>query len=135
MEAKDYFYINPASYGYDELSDFRDKLVDAYENYEDMCAREYAEKLSDIDPNSFKGKKIAKKIINTYADKMSDIQIVLEMVQEELDKRDEYYEQQRYIDGGNIKKSNLSDEDFLRKEQEKTTRIRRIIDLDNSSDN
>lgn len=135
MELKEYFGMNPALYSDEDLLVFRDKLLGTYDFYQKEWAEELAEIANDesFDQYSFKGKRQINKLTNKYADIMSDVEVILEVVQGELDKRDHYNEQQRYLADGNYKKEEISEAEFLKREYEKTQRIRRIIadDKDN----
>lgn len=120
------------NYSTETLLAMRDEALDKYDAYVEKWAVELKaitdEK--DFDQYSKKSEKKVKKLNNKYLDPMTDIEVVLATIQEELDKRDNYNEQQRYVEGGNYIRDNISDEDFLKREQEKTERIRSILSGD-----
>ena len=51
--------------------------------------------------------------------------MLLDVIDDEMQKREKFKDEQRYVDGGNITTSELSGEEFLKEEQKKTERIRR----------
>lgn len=118
----------PADFSDEELLDLRDKILDLHDKTIDGWSKELAQICDDdFDQYSFWGKKKLEKLTNKWSEKLADIEVSLDMIQEELDKRDNYNEQQRYMDGGKYKTTEMSDEEFLRIEQEKTERIREIL--------
>lgn len=114
----------------DELRALRDEALVKYDDIIDTWAVELKEinEKTDFDPYSRKGERIISKLGKKYADPLSDVEIVLETIQDELDKRDNYNEQQRYMEGGDYTRSELDDNEFLKREKEKTERIRKILE-------
>lgn len=113
----------------EELYMMRDEALDKYDRYVEEWAiglKEITDE-KDFDQYSRKSEKKVAKLNKRFLDPMTDIEIVLATIQEELDKRDNYNEQQRYMEGGNYQAANIEDDEFLKREQEKTERIRSIL--------
>lgn len=118
-----------ANYTEDELKNMRDYALQKYDDIVEMWANELQYTMSEkgFDQYTSRGEKKLNKITRKYAEMVADAEITLEMIQEELDKYEEYYEQQRYVEGGNYEYEELDEDEFLRREKEKTDRIRDII--------
>lgn len=129
MGRKDEYIVTPADFSDDDLLVIRDKTLELHDSIIEKWANELAEVCGgkDFDEYSIRNKHKVNKITTKYSKELADVEISLEMIQEELDKRESYNEQQRYIVGGNYKPSNISDEEFLKREQEKTAKIREIL--------
>ena len=114
----------------DELRTMRDEALSKYDEIIEQWSKELNEITSQkgFDQYSRKGEKLIDKLNTKYADPLTDAEIVLETIQEELNKRENYYEQQRYMDSGNYTSIKIEDEEFLKREKEKTDRIRQILD-------
>ena len=118
-----------SNYTEDELKDLRDIALRKYDDIVELWAAELQFTMNEkgFDQYTKRGEKKLNKITRKYAEMVADAEITLEMIQEELDKYEEYYEQQRYIEGGNYVDEELEDDEFLKREKEKTERIRDII--------
>lgn len=131
MEVKDYFGMNPELYSDEDLRTFRDNLLEIYDLYQNEWADELAEIVNkpNFDRFSYWGKRKLKKFTYKYADKMTDVEVLLEVVQEELDKRDEK---------SGVKKlreeTEISENEFIQREMDKTQRIRDILSADEKLD-
>lgn len=124
MEVKDYFGMDPKMYRDEDLRKFRDNLLEIYDVYQHEWADELAEIVNapNFDRFSYFGKKKLKKFTNKYADKMADVEVLLEVVQDELDFRDEQSGLKTIKED-----EELSENEFIKKEMEKTERIRNIL--------
>ena len=116
-------------YSEDELKELRNIALQRYDDIVEMWANElkYITDEKGFDQYSRSGERKLNKLTKKYAEMIADAEITLEMIQEELDKYDEYYEQQRYVEGGNYKEEEIDEDEFLKREKEKTDRIRKII--------
>ena len=129
---KNYIGTTPADYSDKDLLLYRDKMRDLYEEIVDGWAKELAQTCDkDFDEYSFSGKRKINKLTKKWSEKLSSVQVALEMVQEELVKRNYYDDKQSYFIDGDYKSStNLSDDEFLRIEQEKTEMLKSILSDD-----
>ena len=134
--AKEINYINLAQYSDDQLKMMRDDALLKHDEIIEDWAKELGSIMNEkgFDQYSRKGERRLNKLNKKYADPLSDAQVVLISIQEELDKRDNYYEQQRYMQGGKRYIENIDDDEFLKREMEKTARIRAMLD-DSDEDN
>ena len=118
-----------SNYTEDELKELRDIALKKYDDIVELWASELQFTMNEkgFDQYTSRGERKINKITKKYAEMIADAEITLEMIQEELDKYEEYYEQQRYIEGGNYTNEDIEEDDFLKREKEKTERIRDII--------
>jgi len=130
MDLEKYLGMNPEMYSDADLIKLRDSFLEIYETYEEEWAEELAEIMNNpkFDQYSFFGKRKLKKFNEKHADKMSTVEVLLEIIQEELDRRDNngiyvFNKEENDYDSS----SNVSEDEFIRKEREKTERIREII--------
>ena len=91
---------------------------------------EMAECLSDerFDAYSFFGKRKLRKIAKKYDGSLAGAEIYLKMIQRELSKREDEEEIARYSGRSIVKQKQISEEEFLQKEQDKTWAYRSKIE-------
>ena len=101
-----------------------EKIMDAMAN--DLKAVD----TENFDPYSFRGERVLNKIAKKHAGKIAEVDMLLEVIDDEMARRDHYNEQQRYIEGGNYKKfdPSITTEEFLESEQKKIKRTRKQIE-------
>ena len=128
----DYMNVNLVNFNDDELIELRNNLEIEYGKYIEDWGREVGYMINEqnVDPYSFWGEKKVNKVIKKYADKTSDIQIIMENIDRELQNRDNYKFQQSFIGGKKYYDDNLTEEEFFEKEELKTMKYRK-----NSDDN
>lgn len=121
-----------ANYTDKELEDARNKLEIEYGQKVEEWAHEVAVLINDknVDPYSFWGEKKLKKITRKYTDITSDIQIAVEKLNAELQKRDNYNFEQSFIRGKKYYDDTLTEKEFFEKEQLKTLKYKKSIGLD-----
>lgn len=108
-----------------ELLIMHDELVDAWTDEVKLYDTE------DFDPYSFFGERKLKKIAKKHAGKIAEVDLLIGVIDDEMSRREKYYEEQRYSGNGKVKQSfDGSDEEFLKREQEKTDSIRKIYEDD-----
>ena len=134
LDLDKYLGMDPTVYSDFDLRNLRNSFLEIYEAYEEACAEEMAEifKTPKFDQYSFFGKRKLKKFTQKYADKLATLEVLLEVIQEELDKRDGKIDQY----GRKVEEEfkQVSEFEFLKAEQEKTDRIREIISSDPEED-
>ncbi len=83
----------------------------------------------DFDPYSFFGEKKLKKLAKAHAKKVAEVDMLIGVIDDEMKKRENYNEEQRYVDNGNyVPKYSLDPDEYLKTEQEKTEKIRKGIE-------
>lgn len=124
--------INLADYTDEELIETRNRLEIEYGKQIDSWSEEVAFLINEkkVDPYSFFGERKINKVINRYADKTSDIQIAMEEINKELEKRDNFRFEQSFIGGKKYYDDTLSKEEFLKKESLKTLKHQSSINQD-----
>ena len=118
-----------ANYTDEELLDAKQKLEIEYGKYVDEWAREVAYLINEknVDPYSYWGEKKVKKVTKKYTNITSDIQLDLEKLAVELQKRDNYNFEQSFIGGKSYFDETLTEKEFFEKEQLKTLKYRKLI--------
>ena len=118
-----------ANYTDEELLDAKQKLEIEYGKYVDEWAREVAYLINEknVDPYSYWGEKKVKKVTKKYTNITSDIQLALEKLAIELQKRDNYNFEQSFIGGKSYFDETLTEKEFFEKEQLKTLKYRKLI--------
>ncbi|MBQ4542065.1 MAG: hypothetical protein IJA23_04355 [Clostridia bacterium] len=118
-----------ANYTDEELLDAKQKLEIEYGKYVDEWAREVAYLINEknVDPYSYWGEKKVKKVTKKYTNITSDIQLALEKLAVELQKRDNYNFEQSFIGGKSYFDETLTEKEFFEKEQLKTLKYRKLI--------
>lgn len=121
-----------ANYTDDELLEAKQKLEIEYGKYVDEWAREVAYLINEknVDPYSYWGEKKVKKVTKKYTNITSDIQLALEKLGVELQKRDNYNFEQSFVGGKSYFDESLTKEEFFEKEQLKTLKYRKSIGQD-----
>lgn len=113
---------NMVEYTDDDLKEFYHEVEMQKSILTEQCSSDMAVFLVDdrFDIYSRSGSRKIRKIADKYAGLIAVADHYLKVVGEELNKRDEYQEQMRYS-GKSIKKTeNISKEEFLKKEEDKT---------------
>lgn len=111
----------------DELFKFKENIENGYDELCENRAEELAmlEKNGDFDPYSFLGKKKIKSIVNKYANDDDGFDFLYKELYREFERRQisvDEFERQRLAD--NIE--NISDEEFLAREQAKTEKYKKL---------
>ncbi len=116
---KDYMDIEVINYSNKELEFIYGELSAEYDDYTDKWAKEVADiSTDDFDPYSFFGERKLKKITKKYAGTLADINSIIGIVADELNKREKVADEERYIGKGQF---NSEDKDtFLEREKMKT---------------
>lgn len=123
---KDYMYMNMINYSYQELETIHGELEVEYEKYAEAWAKEAAKLVNDgIDPYSYLGEKKLKKLAKKHASTTSDILIILENIENELDKRDKANEEAKYSGKGTYKLDTRDKQAFIDEEHLKTISYRK----------
>lgn len=107
------------NYFSEELQKMREELLDAWANELKEIETE------DFDPYSFFGKRKLKKLAQKHTPKIAEVDMLLDVIDDEMKKRETFKEQQRYVVGGKVNESKVSGEEFLKAEEKKTEKIRR----------
>lgn len=96
----------------------------------EKCASEMAEYLKDerFDPYSFFGRRKLRKIAKKYDSALAGAGIYLSIVKKALKRKEDLEEEARYSGRGIVKPKQMSDEEFLQKEQDKTWAYRSKIE-------
>lgn len=122
------------NFSYAELTD--DQLVELKNNLEveygkliDEWGREvgYLVKEKNVDPYSRLGERKINKVIKKYADVSGPIKNIIEDIEFELAKRDNYKFQQSFIGGKSYYDENMTEAEFFEKESLKTEKYRQSI--------
>lgn len=125
IDLEQFKVLNPSDVSDEQMMYFRDELVKMHDELVDIMADEVKKyDTENFDPYSFRGERILKKISKKHAPKIAEVDMLIEVIDDEMSRRDTYNEQQRYIEGGNYKKFNDTTEEFLEKEQKKIDRKR-----------
>lgn len=133
---KDYMYVNLVDYNDDELIDIHNGLDAEYGRIVEEWGADIAKLINvqNVDPFSFFGKRKVDKLNNKYADKTSDIQILIEDIEKELEKRDKYNFEQSFIGGKSYHDKTLTEKEFFEKEELKTLKYKQSIRADRTED-
>lgn len=107
------------NYFSEELQKMREELLDAWANELKEIETE------DFDPYSFFGERKLKKLAQKHTPKIAEVDMLLDVIDDEMKKRETFKEQQRYVVGGNVNEPKVSGEEFLKAEEKKTEKIRR----------
>ena len=83
-----------------------------------------------VDPDSYWGDRKINKVTRKYTDITSDIQLALEKLAVELEKRDNYNFEQSFIGGKSYHDKTLTEKEFFEREQLKTLKYRKSIGKD-----
>ena len=96
----------------------------------EKCATEMAEYLKDerFDAFSFIGRRKLKKVAKKYDGALAGAEDYMRVIKKELKKREALEEEAKYSGRGIVKPKQMSEEEFLQKEQDKTWLYRSKID-------
>lgn len=110
-----------ADYTDEELRNFVNQIAMQRSVLQERCAEEMNKYLANerFDIYSYFGKKKIDKISQKYAVYFSGADYIEEIIKEELKKRDKYNEEQRYT-GRSVAVKEISKDEFLQKEEDKT---------------
>ncbi len=119
--------LNPVDVSDEKMKYFKDELLKMHEELTDIWTEEL-KKLDNenFDPYSFSNERKLKKLAKKHSPKLAEVDMLLDVIDDELSRRDKYNEQQRYVEGGNYRQDELSDEEYFNEEVKKTERIRKI---------
>lgn len=135
MEYEKYIGMDPVNYSDSDLKNILNMLDFEYGKVMDAYAEDIkAIETPNFDPYSFFGERKINKISKKYAPVVADIEILMEDIISELQKRGKYYEEQRYMGGqsSNNESRTLSEKEFLEKEELKTLKHKQ--DLQSNGD-
>lgn len=127
---KDFDEKNIVEYTDDDLREFYAEVQKQKSVINEQCSSEMSILLKNesFDIYSWSGSRKIKKIANKYAHLLAVADDYLKIVETELRKREKYEEERRYS-GKSIKKpENISKEEFLQKETDKTWAYRSKIE-------
>ncbi len=124
------YQVNLVNYSDEDLINAKNNLDIEYGKYAELWAQEVAYLVNEknVDPYSFWGERKIKKVNTKYADKTSDIQLAIEMIDRELAKRDKYNFEQSFIGSKKYYDDTLTEEEFFEKEELKTMKYKKSID-------
>ncbi len=119
--------LNPVDVSDEKMKYFKDELLKMHEELTDIWTEEL-KKLDNenFDPYSFSNERKLKKLAKKHSPKLAEVDMLLDVIDDELSRRDKYNEQQRYVEGVNYRQDELSDEEYFNEEVKKTERIRKI---------
>lgn len=129
MSYTEYKNVNFVEFNDDELIAIRNQMEMEYGEFVDAWGKEVAFLINEkhVDPYSFWGEKKINKVIKKYADKTSDIQIIIEDIDKELFNRDNYKFQQSFLGKTGYYDDSLTQKEFFEKEQLKTLKYKQSI--------
>lgn len=130
MAKQDNFSL--ANYTEEELIAARNKLEVQYGQYIEECGRQAGilVKEKGVNPDSFWGEKKINKLIKKYSNITADIQLAIEDINIELQKRDNYRFEQSFLGGKSYHDTSLSEKEFFEKESLKTLKYKQGIKTD-----
>ncbi len=129
---KDYWYVNLVDFSDDELIELRNNLDIEYGKLAEEWGEAVAHLVNDlkVDPYTFWGGRKVKKVTKKYSSQTAEIQVLIEDIHKELQKRDNYRFEQSFIGGKPYHDMNLSEKEFFEKEQLKTLKYKESIDVE-----
>lgn len=108
------------AYFKEELLKMRDELLDAWSDEVKKLDSD------DFDPYSFFGERKIKKISKQHSKKLAEVDLLLDVIDDEMSRRDNYNEEQRYMGTGKyVPKYSTDSNQYLKNEEQKTEKIRR----------
>lgn len=109
-------------YSLEDLKGFVNQIEMKKSEINEDCSKEMSEFLKNdkFDVYSRGGQKKLKKIAEKYAPVLAGAGEYLQILYKEIEKREQYEEEMRYLGKGKKKNHSESIEDFLRKEEDKT---------------
>lgn len=127
---KDFDETKIVDYSLDELKGFVNEIEMMQSVINQKLADELAVELKkdSFDIYSRRGERMVKKISKKYIGSLVGADSYLEILNDEIAKREQYEEQMRYSGKRVGKKEELSEEDFLQQEQDKTWAYRSKIE-------
>lgn len=128
--------LDPAEVSDENMNYYREELIKMHDELSDAFAEELKKIDSDnFDPYSFFGERKVKKISKKYAKKISEVDMLVDVIDDEMDRREKYNEEQRYTGSGKyVPRYSLDPEEYLKQEQEKTARIRKSLENDDNNE-
>lgn len=121
--------LNVAEISDKDLVIFRNELLMKESEIQEAYASDIAEiSKGDFDPYSKKGEKQIQKIAKNYQDITTGVEYLLEVVNNEIAKREKFKEEQRYSGKSNFSYGNQSESEFFESEELKTMAYRSKID-------
>ena len=120
--------VNLADLTDEQLIDIRNKLEIEYGSYLDDCAVEVAELKTkhNVDLYTRSGEKKMNKIIKKYVNMTDGLDLAIERIEEELQKRDNYKFERGFY--GKKYYNDISEEEFFEKESLKTLKYKQSIE-------
>lgn len=96
----------------------------------EKCASEMAKYLKDerFDAYSFMGRRKLRKIAKKYDDALAGADVYMKAIKKELSHREVLEEEAKYSGRGIVKPKQMSQDEFLQKEQDKTMALRSKIE-------
>lgn len=130
MDYRKYMDMDPVDYSDEDLKNLMNMLEFEYGKTMDSYAEELkAISTPNFDPYSFKGEKMISKIAKKYSEPAGDIGYLMDIIEDEMNKRGKFYEEQRYREGGvSNPQPSISEDEFLEKESLKTLKHKQDID-------
>lgn len=123
--------VNPALYEDDELINLRNMLEVEYGKVTDEWAEDFSDFVDeDFDPYTFMGERKIEKLNKKYTKMSSDIMVVIDLINEELSRREKYKEEQRYSGASNFSYGDETMEEFIEKEDLRTLSHKQDLDED-----
>lgn len=136
IDLEQFKHLNPAEVSDENMNYFREELLKMHDELVDAWMEEVKKyDTENFDPYSFSGSRILKKLAKKHSKKVAEVDLLIEVIDDEMAMRENYREEQRYL--GNKKFSpdeNFDKEEYLKREQEKTEKIRKIYSEDDEDD-
>lgn len=125
MAYTDYVNMDLATVSSDLLLHIQEELIEEHNN----IMAQYAESIKKIatpnfDPYSFFGERKIKKIASKYADDLSNIEVLLDDIDDELNKREDASEPEPQSNEEYERDTKEEREEFVKSESDKTQKIR-----------
>lgn len=128
--------LNPAEVSDEQMMKFQEELLKMHDELVDAWAEEVKTVCTDdFDPYSFWGSRKLDKIGKKHSKTLANVDLLLEIIDGEMTRRDQYNEEQRYTGSGKYKpRYSLDEEEYIENEKKKNERIRNVYDFDDDDD-
>lgn len=124
--------LNPELYSDEELIYLRNNLEIEYGKTNELWASglgKFSDK--DFDPYSLTGELAMKSYNKQYVDRAAEILAIIDVIDDELDRREKYNEEMRYSGRSNFKYKDENIDEFIEREGNRTLKHKQDIDQDN----
>ena len=126
IDLKQFHELDPSDVSDDKMMYFRDELTKMHDELVEAWTDDVKKvDTENFDPYSFRGERILKKIAKKHTPLIAEVDMLIDVIDDEMARRDEYNEQQHYVEGGKRKEHIEDTDEFIAKEQKKIDRKRR----------